>query len=98
MRLTPKEIETIKTAAVEVFGTDAIIRLFGSRVDDSKRGGDIDLYIEAAPERANSIDEQRFRVLLWQRLEEPQIDVVLASRDTPARWIDRAARRDGIVL
>jgi len=37
---------TIRTAVAETFGEDANIWLFGSRVDDNKRGGDIDLLIE----------------------------------------------------
>ena len=46
MRLTPAQHSAIRTTATEIFGEDAIIWLFGSRVDDDKRGGDIDLLIE----------------------------------------------------
>lgn len=48
MRLKPKEIQAIKKAAKKQFGAGAKIFLFGSREDDSKKGGDIDLYIETA--------------------------------------------------
>ena len=44
MRLSKKELETIKNSIKDTFG-DAVVYLFGSRVDDSKTGGDIDLYI-----------------------------------------------------
>ena len=46
MRLTPSQHSAIRTTATEIFGEDVIIWLFGSRVDDDKRGGDIDLLIE----------------------------------------------------
>ena len=46
MRLSKKQIDTIKSGAAEVFGEDAHVFLFGSRVNDTQRGGDIDLYIE----------------------------------------------------
>ena len=46
MRLTPHEVEAIKAAAREVFGPTAVVRVFGSRADDAKRGGDLDLYLE----------------------------------------------------
>ena len=48
MRLSPREIGAIKAAAVEAFGLDATVRLFGSRVEDAARGGDIAQPIEAA--------------------------------------------------
>ena len=46
MRLTASQIETIRQAAHQNFGADASVWLFGSRVDDARRGGDVDLYIE----------------------------------------------------
>lgn len=44
MRLKRSEITIIKQAFSDVF-TKGSLYLFGSRVDDNKRGGDIDLYI-----------------------------------------------------
>lgn len=45
MRLNKKDIEIIKRTILDYL-SDAKIYLFGSRVDDSKKGGDIDLIIE----------------------------------------------------
>lgn len=41
MRLTDQQHATIRSIATETFGAGAGVWLFGSRVDDSKRGGDI---------------------------------------------------------
>jgi predicted nucleotidyltransferase len=98
MRLSESYVRQIKAAAAQSFGADAVVRLFGSRVDDAARGGDIDLHIEASPEAADLDHELRFRTLIWQHLDEPQIDVVVHARGTPPRWIDRAALREGVVL
>lgn len=42
MRLKKEHIESIKNIAVNIFGSNVDVYLFGSRVNDSKRGGDID--------------------------------------------------------
>jgi len=45
MRLSDDEQNVIKTIIAANFGAEAEIWLFGSRVDDKKRGGDVDLYV-----------------------------------------------------
>lgn len=45
MRLTEQQRAIIRATVAETFGAGADVWLFGSRVDDSKRGG-IDLLIE----------------------------------------------------
>ena len=42
MRLAAEQITAIRQSALEVFGEDTQVWLFGSWADDSKRGGDID--------------------------------------------------------
>ena len=39
MRFTPIQREAIRKITAEVLGEDAVVTLFGSRVDDNKRGG-----------------------------------------------------------
>ncbi len=46
MRLTKKQLLSIKEPFKECFSFGDKLFLFGSRTDDSKKGGDIDLYIE----------------------------------------------------
>lgn len=47
MHLTTFEVKVIQQNVKTVFGDAAKVYLFGSRVDDSKKGGDIDLYVVA---------------------------------------------------
>jgi len=49
MRLTPAQIDTIKSTAHAVLGEGAQVTLLGSRVDDDKKGGDVDLMVEVDP-------------------------------------------------
>ena len=46
MRLSIEESKMIRDSAVKYFGKNSKIYLFGSRTDDKKKGGDIDIYIE----------------------------------------------------
>ncbi|WP_457560070.1 nucleotidyltransferase domain-containing protein [Caminibacter sp.] len=45
MRLKSEEIEFIRFLAKKHFNSENVY-IFGSRIDDNKRGGDIDIYIE----------------------------------------------------
>lgn len=46
MRLTEQQQSIIKNNVNKIFGTHAQVLLFGSRVNDNERGGDIDLLIK----------------------------------------------------
>lgn len=58
MRLTEAQCKLIKFTVADVIGEESRVWLFGSRVDDTKRGGDIDLLIET-----EQIIASRVRVL-----------------------------------
>jgi hypothetical protein len=47
MRLSQLGQETMHAAVAEFFGADAVVHVFGSRVNDSARGGDIDLLVQS---------------------------------------------------
>ena len=98
MRLTPEQVRAIKEAAALAFGPTAIVRLFGSRVHDHLRGGDIDLHVEVDPLadewKARAVFEDAF----FERAEPRKVDVVISERGVPPGAFERIAYRDGIVL
>ena len=47
MRLSAEQADTIRQAVHAHLGADLRLWLFGSRVDDQRRGGDIDLLVDA---------------------------------------------------
>ena len=49
MRLTKQQTDTIVQTATRLAGTEAAVYLFGSRLNDEAKGGDIDLLIESDP-------------------------------------------------
>ena len=68
MRLTHTQIDTIRAATSQNFGADALVWLFGSRVDDTRRGGDVDLYIES-PHRNTFMSALRCKIALEDFLD-----------------------------
>jgi predicted nucleotidyltransferase len=75
MRLEEKEISIIKSIFKDIFGSGEIY-LFGSRIDDNKKGGDIDLYLVT---NYDFNKELEFRILLQEKLGEQKIDIVFSK-------------------
>lgn len=96
MRLQEFEINSIKSAAKNIFGSDSKITLFGSRVYDDVKGGDIDLYIETS-NRENLFEKKiTFLVTLKSTIGDQKIDVII-SKD-PSRLIEQEAKTKGLEL
>ncbi|RIZ71802.1 MAG: nucleotidyltransferase domain-containing protein [Methylococcales bacterium] len=95
MRLTEFEINVIKQSACDIFGSDVQVFLFGSRVDETKKGGDIDLYIKT--NAGNDLTHKiKLLVELEKKLGEQKIDIVFA--EDQSRAIEQQAILHGIRL
>ena len=97
MRLTRQQAEAIRQAAHQAFGVGTDVWLFGSRVDDSKRGGDIDLLLR--PQQPDQAMTRKLKLLrlLEQQLGERKIDILIETPDDP-RLIVRVAHETGVRL
>ncbi len=99
MRLNEKTRQIIKSEVLNQLGPDAVIRLFGSRVDDAQRGGDIDLLIEAKQPMEGRIQlECRLAARLFIRLGGRKVDVLIRDPTMPLRPIHQQAIVQGIIL
>jgi len=101
MRLNSGEIAAIKELATTCFGSGAAVYLFGSRVDDRKRGGDIDLYVETDESNTVRVLDAKYDFLakLKRRIGDQRVDVVVnfpSRRQTPP--VIEVARRTGVRL
>lgn len=96
MRLTDFEIEAIKKCAKEHI-KEGKVYLFGSRVDNSKKGGDIDLYIQLSrkPDFLMKVD---FLVCLKNIIGEQKIDVIIDYPGKEKKLIYDIAKKEGILL
>ncbi len=78
MRLSQKEQQEIKKILEENFG-DVKIYIFGSRLDDSKKGGDIDIFLQTSkPIKNKRAKRAKAKMLLEERLLKP-IDIILGE-------------------
>ena len=91
MRITADQIAAIIQTTRSIAGQGANVWLYGSRLDDSRRGGDVDLLIESAP-AAGFLERARLKNRLEQVLQLP-VDVLatdLNAQDSPFVSIARA--------
>lgn len=90
MRLTANERQAIRAAGQQHFGVTP--QLFGSRLDDAARGGDIDLFIPGAWPATEAVPRRlRFCAELAARLGERKIDVLVDDGQSSSAIL-RAAR------
>ena len=78
MRLTSAEIDVLKTK-LHTLSSQAKLYLFGSRVDDSKKGGDIDLLI--LDDTLSKKDLRTLRIDFFKNFGEQKLDIVLDKKE-----------------
>lgn len=99
MRLSNHAINIISQAAKHYFGSQVKIWLFGSRVDDNKRGGDIDLYIEVnEPITDKILKICRMDAEIQIALGEQKIDILITDSNSKVQRIHEIAKRTGVLL
>ncbi len=99
MRITKEEKEIIISTIRKYFGNDSNIYLFGSRINDTKKGGDIDLYVESnLPIKELIKAKVKVLVELEDKLGERKIDIVIKNKEIEEELIHRIAKKEGIKL
>jgi len=79
MRLKDFELNAI-VSTVKYFDGNASLYLFGSRVDDTKKGGDIDLLVLL--DRLTNDDKRSIKIKLYELIGEHKIDLLIAADDS----------------
>ena len=102
MRLSTDERSAIERAARRFLPPGSRVSLFGSRADDSRRGGDIDLLVEMpaiqSPTEVVAL-RSRFTAHLYRLLGERRIDVLVAEPQFGAeQTVIASARQQAIEL
>jgi predicted nucleotidyltransferase len=99
MRLTPAQIDAIKSTATAVLGEGAQVTLFGSRVNDTAKGGDVDLMIEVLQDLADpAVMSARIASKVSRAMHGRRVDVLLKAPNLLEQPIHRIAAHQGVAL
>jgi predicted nucleotidyltransferase len=100
MRLAPSDLQTLQHVIFAELGQEGVqARLFGSRVNDDARGGDIDVHIQLDHDVPNRVWAT---CMLGAKLERAmhgrKIDVRLLTPSMQKQPIDDVALSQGVLL
>jgi predicted nucleotidyltransferase len=98
VRITEKESELIKKAVNEILPDWYEIKLFGSRTEDSKRGGDIDLLISSSRPIDIADSKRKLVIKLENYLGEQKFDLVFDYPGTPDENFIIRIKQTAIIL
>lgn len=95
MRLTAFEIKTLRTIINEIDPAGSVY-LYGSRANDNRRGGDIDIYLQAS----HPID-LKTRLRTQYRLQQAcntHVDLLVKNPQQPLQTIHQIAIEQGVLI
>ena len=97
LRLPAYYQTTITATAIQIFGEKVTVWLFGSRLDDNAKGGDVDLLIKLESPTANkAVLGGRYNAQLQMKLGMQKFDIAVYP-DT-MRPFPRMVMQTGILL
>ena len=99
IRLTPAQIDTIKSTAQDVLGQGVQVTLFGSRVHDDQKGGDVDLMVEVLQAvQEPALMAARLASRVSRSMHWRKVDVLLKAPNLLEQSIHRIATQEGVRL
>ena len=99
MRLSPEHRLALKLHFARELGADCAVLLFGSRVDNTRRGGDVDLLVQSPRVLSNHAWlASRLAARAERLLGGRRVDVLLLDPQTPIQSVHTAALATGLAL
>ena len=99
MRLTEQQAKDISQLAHQIGGEMARVRLFGSRLDDDAKGGDVDLLLEIPePIPDPALLAARFAAKVSRLMQGRKVDVLLSAPNLKHLPIHDIALSEGRLL
>ena len=99
MRISEPQIQSIKHVIADLLGSQVQIRLFGSRLNDEARGGDIDIYIHSdVPIDRPAFTSALIQARLIRQIGERKVDIILDAPNLKRDTIHQIAEQTGVAL
>lgn len=99
MRLTEAQTQAILEIAQQLMGSRCRVRVFGSRLDDAARGGDLDLMLESMEALDNpALTAARMSARVSRALQGRKVDVLVSAPNLMRQSIHDVAFREGRLL
>ena len=99
MRLTDDQVQAIRQLAYQIGGGHSRVRVFGSRLDDTAKGGDLDLMLELPePVENPALMAARLSALVSRLMFGRKVDVLLSAPNLKRLPIHELAFREGQLL
>ena len=99
MRLTDEQIQSIRLSARQIGGDQSRVRVFGSRLDDSARGGDLDLMLELpSPVDNPALMAAQLAARVSRAMHGRKVDVVISAPNLMRLPIHDIAFQEGRLL
>ncbi|MEK6708472.1 MAG: nucleotidyltransferase domain-containing protein [Pseudomonadota bacterium] len=99
MRLTDYQIQAIRQLARQVAGNQSRVRVFGSRLDDTAHGGDLDLMLELTEPVDNpALMAAQMSAQVSRAMHGRKVDVLLSAPNLMRLPIHDIAFKEGQLL
>jgi predicted nucleotidyltransferase len=99
MRITPEQIRVIRQGVAELAGEEASVWLFGSRLRDDARGGDVDVMVELNEAVAEPAQlAARLAVRVSRAMDGRKVDVLVKAPNLLFLPIHSVALAEGVRL
>ncbi len=96
MRLTTEQQTIIRDSVAEIVGKTVRIYVFGSRLRNDARGGDLDLLLES-DHKLSVLQRAHVKLTLENRLAMP-VDIVTMQQGTVQTAFQAIAYQQGVLL
>ena len=99
MRLTDHQIAAIRILAYQLAGPQSRVRVFGSRIDDTQQGGDLDLMLELPePVENPAFLAAQLAAKVSRLMNGRKVDVLLSAPNLMRLPIHDVAFKEGVIL